>query len=547
MMSAAVLNLVAWSLQVAILVAAAALSARLLHVDAAGARYALWRLVLAGCLALPLLQPWQGREPLRGMQLSVNETGSTSSPLPAARAGSAGSTPRAAVRSASAAGAVAITVVLGAAFRLAWLTTGLCRLRRLRHLSAASRGVELAGELQTVMNVHADVRLVTTVGQPVTFGLRRPVVLLPASLARHPVEIQRAVVVHELWHVRRRDWAWVVAEEAVRSVLWFNPALWWLISRVQSCREEVVDELTVLVTNGRRSYLQALLAFAEAPLTFPATPFAARRHLFTRMLLVSKEASMSSTRIVGSCAGVLLVVTCAAAYAASAFPLTPAATAGPATQGQMPPRDLRRNEPRPATAREVRLQATVKAGSADPAAWLELATLQEQRGATAEAESTLIGMRAATPGSRQSYDALARLYSRNNQFDRAIGVLEEAIALAPSDPSGHQVLVTFLAEKTRDLSLTSAERLAYARKGIAGADSALAVDPYFVDALVYKSLLLRTQAGLEPDRSAQQRLLREAEAVRSQALALRSTSPRPASSGRRSDDLQPPPPPPPPP
>ena len=53
MTSAAVPNLLAWTAQVAIVVTAAALAARLLHVDAAGARYTRWRLVLLVCLALP--------------------------------------------------------------------------------------------------------------------------------------------------------------------------------------------------------------------------------------------------------------------------------------------------------------------------------------------------------------------------------------------------------------------------------------------------------------------------------------------------------------
>ena len=217
----------------------------------------------------------------------------------------------------SARDAVAITLALGAALRLGWLALGLLRLRRLGQSGRSTTTTDVCGDLQRVMQVEADVRWVDTVRQPVTFGLRRPVVLLPSSLGALPADVCRAVVAHELWHVRRRDWAWVIVEETLRSVLWFNPAMWWLISRIQSCREEVVDELTVLTTNARRSYLEALLAFADEPRAFPATPFAQRRHLFTRMLLVSKEAAMSSTRIVGSCAGMLVAVMIAGSYAAT--------------------------------------------------------------------------------------------------------------------------------------------------------------------------------------------------------------------------------------
>ena len=444
--------------------------------------------------------------------------------------------------------AVGIALALGAALRIGWLALGLLRLRRLGRSGRGTITTDDYGDLQRVMQVEADVRWVDTVRQPVTFGLRRPVVLLPSSLDALPADVCRAVVAHELWHVRRRDWAWVIVEETVRSVLWFNPAMWWLISRIQNCREEVVDELTVLTTNARRSYLEALLAFADKPRSFPATPFAQRRHLFTRMLLVSKEAAMSSTRIVGSCAGMLVAVMIAGSYAATALPLI-AAAPDRAASVQAPPRDLRPNEPRPATTREASLQAAVTAGGAEPSAWLELATLQEQRGATALAEATLLAMRRALPGRTDSYAALAALYGRTGQFERAVGALEDLIAANPTDPNGYQILVTFLTEKSSDVSVSIPERLVYAREGIAAADRALAVKPDFVDAIIYKSLLLRTQASLETDVSNQQALLREADAVRNQAIALRRSipsQPQPGA-GRTGTNMPPPPPPPPPP
>ncbi|MBA2303227.1 MAG: M56 family metallopeptidase [Acidobacteria bacterium] len=106
--------------------------------------------------------------------------------------------------------------------------------------------------------------------QPVTFGVARPVVLLPETLRMKSLGVRRAVLAHELWHVRRRDWLWSLSEEILRAMLWFHPAIWYLVSRVQSSREEVVDELAILSTNARRSYLEALLAFADEPAVYPA-------------------------------------------------------------------------------------------------------------------------------------------------------------------------------------------------------------------------------------------------------------------------------------
>ena len=130
---------------------------------------------------------------------------------------------------------------------------------------------------------------------------------------------------HELIHVQRRDWVWLIAEEIVRAVLWFYPGVWWLISRVQLAREEVVDELAMLATGTRRGYIEALAAFADETPLVPAAAFARRRHLFRRMRLIAREGSMSSKRIAWSCAVMTSIVAASSWYIVGAFPLRVAA------------------------------------------------------------------------------------------------------------------------------------------------------------------------------------------------------------------------------
>jgi hypothetical protein len=52
-------NLLAWSLQIAVLVAAAALAAYALRLRVPGARLLYWQAVLLASLALPLVRPWK--------------------------------------------------------------------------------------------------------------------------------------------------------------------------------------------------------------------------------------------------------------------------------------------------------------------------------------------------------------------------------------------------------------------------------------------------------------------------------------------------------
>ena len=70
---------------------------------------------------------------------------------------------------------------------------------------------------------------------PVTFGWLRPTILLPAKVCELTPSAQEAIASHELFHVHRRDWLFVMAEELIRSVLWFHPAVWFVLVTDPAC------------------------------------------------------------------------------------------------------------------------------------------------------------------------------------------------------------------------------------------------------------------------------------------------------------------------
>ena len=77
-----------------------------------------------------------------------------------------------------------------------------------------------------------------------------------------------------------------VAEEVVRAVLWFHPAIWWLISQVQLTREQVVDREVLDWTGSREPYMEGLLAISGAGAQLdlaPASLFLKKRHLNQRV------------------------------------------------------------------------------------------------------------------------------------------------------------------------------------------------------------------------------------------------------------------------
>lgn len=133
-------------------------------------------------------------------------------------------------------------------------------------------------------------------------------------------------------------------------------------------------------------------------------------------------------------------------------------------------------------------------------------------------------------------------------FERQAAALEADAANKSSDPSAQHLLAAFYFEKTRDTALTVDEKRTLVKRALAAEDRALAINPDYVEALVYKNILLRVQATLEDDSARRAELVRDADALRTRALELQRTRQAQAMpEGTVVNTNVPPPPPPPPP
>jgi len=513
-------DLIVWSVQATVLITIVGIGTWVVRVDTPGVRYGWFRLALIGCLLLPIIQPWSAKQPpgFISADQHVNL-------LPTATFSDVAHTvsvPVIGPRSGFPATAVVLsTLALGILLRLGWLGGGLVRLQRLRRSGTAH---QLNDELQGMLTGRAEVRFVSSAWQPMTFGIRRAVILMPSTLLTLPQHLQRTVLAHELWHVRRRDWGWTMAEEVLRSVLWFHPAIWWLISQVQIAREQLVDELTVLSTNAKVPYLEALVTFADRPAFAPAASFASRRQLYQRILLISKGANMSSTRIVAAGAGLLVAVGLGGRCVVAAFPMV--GVVSTSTQAQAPP-ERPPAALKSATARELELSRLV-AGSppAEPSLFLELAKLQEDRGAVSAAEKTLQSLCRARPDNAEPLLALAALYRRTNYIDQALDTLERAAAINRLDPNAQHMLAADYWDASRAQGVSRGTKARYLLRGISAENRALAIWPDFAEALAYKSELLREEASLENGATQATILLAQADALRTRVLALGQPQPQ---------------------
>jgi len=291
---------------------AALVLARLLPLERPRLMLRWWQAVLLAVLAAPWIQPWA---PGAAGRIEVALL----------RIGPALAEPGTAFGRWTWAEVVATVLGAGGLARAAWLVAGLGRLRafRRRAIPLEPSRTALAG-LEGALGVRAAFLISDEVGSPATFGLRRPVVLVPRAFLEMSAERQQAVAIHELLHVRRRDWLLTLLEEGLASLLWFHPAVHLLLGRLRLAREQCVDEAVVRALGGRQAYLESLLEMARHDLRRRAVPAALllrERHLRDRVELLLKEVTMSRVRVLSHLGASALFLVLAGAVAAWSFPL----------------------------------------------------------------------------------------------------------------------------------------------------------------------------------------------------------------------------------
>jgi hypothetical protein len=102
------------------------------------------------------------------------------------------------------------------------------------------------------------------VATPLTTGIFAPRVILPVTWRSWPDEKLRAVVAHELAHVRRRDPLIALAAYLNRAIFWFHPLAWWLERTLATSAEDACDDAAVPVAETPRRYAEVLLDMVEA-------------------------------------------------------------------------------------------------------------------------------------------------------------------------------------------------------------------------------------------------------------------------------------------
>ncbi len=310
-------NLISYVIQASVVLVVGLLAPRLLRLRSPGWTLRYWQVLLAAVLLLPMIQPWR----------VINEGAA------AVEAVGSGVVGKVTSSVSSTTGWTLfewglLVVATVAVVRLVWLVVGLHVLgdyrRQARPMIQLPEGVD---ELKRGSTTGADFFVSENVPVPVTFGWKRPTILVPSGFENLPQGQQLGVACHELLHVERRDWPILVSEQILRALLWFHPAVHILLGRIALSREQVIDREVVRKTGLRRQYLDALWTMARASegrALAPALFLLNRSDLFERVTLLAEEAHMSINRIIVVAIAAVVAVVAAGASAASLFPFTKA-------------------------------------------------------------------------------------------------------------------------------------------------------------------------------------------------------------------------------
>jgi len=159
--------------------------------------------------------------------------------------------------------------VLAMLFRLSRVIVGLRKLQPSHSPiddSVLSQLREIIADLSQRMNLRWPVALVVSdkVLMPGIVGTLWPTLLMPpAMLTGMPIEQLKIVIAHELAHVRRFDFLVNLGQLLVESLLFFNPAVWWLSRQIRIEREACCDAVAVEATGSALPVARTLLSIVE--------------------------------------------------------------------------------------------------------------------------------------------------------------------------------------------------------------------------------------------------------------------------------------------
>jgi beta-lactamase regulating signal transducer with metallopeptidase domain len=140
--------------------------------------------------------------------------------------------------------------------------------------------LQLVEEARRKLGLMRRVQVMVTeqITSPAVMGLVTPVLLLPLSVVTTmPMGQIHLILLHELAHIRRGDYLVNLCQLLTESLLFFNPAVWWISRQIRQEREACCDAMAIALVGEPLEYARTLAEAAGAALA-AAPAFGDRRN-----------------------------------------------------------------------------------------------------------------------------------------------------------------------------------------------------------------------------------------------------------------------------
>lgn len=140
------------------------------------------------------------------------------------------------------------------------------RIRNYRIQNPPQYWSDRVSQLSQTLNIKKHIVLLESqlVKVPSVTGFFKPIILIPVGLLSNlPQDQIEAILLHELAHIRRKDYFINLIQSFAEIIFFFNPGVLWLSSLLKEERENCCDDIAVGITKSKSKFIHALVSFQE--------------------------------------------------------------------------------------------------------------------------------------------------------------------------------------------------------------------------------------------------------------------------------------------
>jgi hypothetical protein len=185
----------------------------------------------------------------------------------------------------------------------------------------ADNYLELLQECKRKLGVSETVGIVVSrwLKVPLAWGIFKPMIILPIEAEQWNDNRLRAVILHELAHIKRKDFYTAFLAHIATALYWLNPFVWLLLKELCRAREQACDDMVISAGIPQERYAQELFEIAQTLIVKPWKPrfdvaMARTTRLEDRILSILNKTIPRyplkvKSRVLGTAASLLVIIT----------------------------------------------------------------------------------------------------------------------------------------------------------------------------------------------------------------------------------------------